>query len=368
MHSINNSNKRIVRHRDRELELFDITFILIVQDHSRGLFSYPKTRKENSMKLKTKQNTLKTLNNLSRINHNLKSIKSKATSFKGSINETADSNAYDSHSSFAADASKDIAKKSAYCAKQFTINSAKKITILKSHPLKKEKGTEKPVYLYQGRKVGISTKQKQNFDTFNAQRNNRLLGLFSFKRKPFFTPDTIKYLTALLSGSMVVLMLFIVVFAGIFGGENGSSFLGTFIMPFDNPESVEVNSEYGWRIHPVYGTRKFHSGIDFGTPHHCNIYASAIGEVTFAGVNGGYGNCVILKHEILGYTIYTLYAHLSKIKVKRGQYVIQGEVIGVEGGALSDNNPGTSTGHHLHFEVRDEDFKTKNPRDYLIIK
>ena len=75
--------------------------------------------------------------------------------------------------------------------------------------------------------------------------------------------------------------------------------------------------------------------------------------MTFAGVQNGFGNCIEIKHIVNGETIYSFYAHLSKINVKSGDKVKQGEVIGLEGGdPESDPNPGNSTGHHLHFEIR----------------
>lgn len=105
-------------------------------------------------------------------------------------------------------------------------------------------------------------------------------------------------------------------------------------------------------MHPITGEVKTHSGLDIVGAHHGNILAVASGEVTYAGVQSGYGNCVEIKHIVNGETIYSFYAHLSKIDVAVGQAVEQGEVIGLEGGAKDDPNHGTSTGHHLHFELR----------------
>ena len=114
-----------------------------------------------------------------------------------------------------------------------------------------------------------------------------------------------------------------------------------------------ITSEYGERIHPITGATSFHSGIDIVGEHHTEILAVADGEVTYAGVQSGYGNCVEIKHIVNGETIYSFYAHLSRIDVTVGQTVSQADVIGLEGGnPESDPNPGTSTGHHLHFELR----------------
>ena len=114
-----------------------------------------------------------------------------------------------------------------------------------------------------------------------------------------------------------------------------------------------VTSKYGERIHPTTGEVKKHTGIDLSGTHHTEILAVASGEVTFAGVQNEFGNCVEIKHIVNGETIYSFYAHLSKINVKAGETVKQGQVIGLEGGDTeSDPNPGNSTGHHLHFEIR----------------
>ena len=113
-----------------------------------------------------------------------------------------------------------------------------------------------------------------------------------------------------------------------------------------------ITSKYGMRKNPVTGETKLHSGIDIVGEHHTPIIAVANGEVTYAGVQNGYGNCVEIKHTVNGNTIYSFYAHLSRIDVNVGDTVTQGQTIGLEGGASTDENHGTSTGHHLHFEIR----------------
>ncbi|MBO5479083.1 MAG: peptidoglycan DD-metalloendopeptidase family protein, partial [Clostridia bacterium] len=114
-----------------------------------------------------------------------------------------------------------------------------------------------------------------------------------------------------------------------------------------------ITSGYGYRIHPITGETKLHAGIDLVGTHHTEILAVVDGEVTYAGVQSGYGNCVEIKHIVNGETIYSFYAHLSEIDVTVGQSITQGEVIGKEGGdPETDPNPGNSTGHHLHFELR----------------
>lgn len=117
----------------------------------------------------------------------------------------------------------------------------------------------------------------------------------------------------------------------------------------------KITSEYGLRKHPISKETKKHTGIDISGEHHTEIFAVADGEVTYAGVQKGYGNSVEIKHIVNGETVYSFYAHLSKIDVKVGDKLTQGTVIGLEGGdPQSDPNPGNSTGHHLHFELRSQ--------------
>lgn len=111
-------------------------------------------------------------------------------------------------------------------------------------------------------------------------------------------------------------------------------------------------SPYGWRDHPVSGGKKFHSGQDFGIPSGTDVHAMADGEVTFSGEQSGYGYVVIIKHTIDGEVIGTAYAHLSKRTALVGQQVSAGDLIAKSGGDAGDPGAGTSTGAHLHFEVR----------------
>ena len=142
-------------------------------------------------------------------------------------------------------------------------------------------------------------------------------------------------------------------------GEDG------YIKPIEG--EYEITSEYGYRIHPITEEETFHSGIDMSGEHLGNILAVASGEVTYAGVQDGYGNCVEIKHEVNGETVYSFYAHLAQINVNVGDNVSQGDVIGLQGGAETDPNPGTSTGTHLHFEMRSESGSghSLDPNDYV---
>ncbi len=102
-------------------------------------------------------------------------------------------------------------------------------------------------------------------------------------------------------------------------------------------------SGYGARRDPVYGTMKFHEGMDFSAPPGTPVYATADGTVTTASWQGAYGNMVEINH---GYNYTTRYAHMSKLIARHGQTVKRGDLIGLVG------NTGKSTGPHLHYEVR----------------
>ncbi len=108
------------------------------------------------------------------------------------------------------------------------------------------------------------------------------------------------------------------------------------------PVSGRQTSGFGMRVHPLLGYNRFHKGLDFGAAHGAPIVAATDGVVSFAGWNGGYGNFVKLSHAGgLG----TGYGHMSRIAVRPGARVSQGQVIGYVG------STGMSTGPHLHYEV-----------------
>lgn len=144
---------------------------------------------------------------------------------------------------------------------------------------------------------------------------------------------------------------------------------GRFIFPLElaEGETYTITSSYGNRIHPTTGEESKHTGIDIVAEWHAKVYAVSSGEVVFAGNNGAFGNSVEIKHIKDGKEIYTFYAHLSKIDVDVGDKVSKGQVIGLEGGDMTDENPGNSTGHHLHFEVRTQSGygNDVNPNGYI---
>ena len=151
--------------------------------------------------------------------------------------------------------------------------------------------------------------------------------------------------------------------------ETGNlTFNGTYCMPIETEYGYTITSEFGYRTHPITGIYKLHSGIDMVGKIHGNILAIADGEIVWAGVRGAYGNCVNIKHTSLdGSIFYSFYAHLSQINVIQGQTVTQGQVKGLQGGAKTDPGHGSSTGSHLHFEIRlSQNGNYQNPRKYIL--
>ena len=128
--------------------------------------------------------------------------------------------------------------------------------------------------------------------------------------------------------------------------------------PFGKPIAASINSGFGYRQDPFTHKSAFHSGLDFDANNKQPVVATALGEVEHAGWYKSYGKTVIIKHEN-GYK--TLYGHLSTIKVKKGQQVATGQLIGLAG------STGRSTGPHLHYEIL-KNGKAINPREYLTFK
>lgn len=115
------------------------------------------------------------------------------------------------------------------------------------------------------------------------------------------------------------------------------------IQPIALNELTRFGSPFGYRIHPIYGTLKMHTGVDLTAPLGTEIHAAGDGVVVRADWAGGYGNCVRINH---GYGYLTLYGHMKKFIVRPGQKVKRGDVIGYVG------STGLSTAPHCHYEVR----------------
>lgn len=109
------------------------------------------------------------------------------------------------------------------------------------------------------------------------------------------------------------------------------------------PVSGEITSPYGYRVHPIWGTTIYHSGIDIGVDEGTPVHAADGGVVVWSGWMGGYGYAVVIDH---GNGLSTLYGHNSELAVDEGQSVAKGQVISYAG------STGNSTGPHVHFEVR----------------
>lgn len=127
------------------------------------------------------------------------------------------------------------------------------------------------------------------------------------------------------------------------------------IQPVRNEDLKRMASGYGYRIHPIYKVKKMHYGMDFSAPTGTEIFATGDGEVILAKRSyNGFGRHVIIRH---GFGYETLYAHMSKVLVRKGQKVKRGEVIGLVG------STGTSVAPHLHYEVQ-KDGRKVNPAQY----
>ena len=128
---------------------------------------------------------------------------------------------------------------------------------------------------------------------------------------------------------------------------------GQFVWPA--PSYTRISSEFGWRTHPIFGTQKFHSGLDMAAPGGSPILAACEGTVTAAGYSSSMGNYIYVDH---GGGLSTVYMHASAIYVSKGDHVTAGQQIGAVG------STGWSTGNHLHFSVR-LNGEYVNPWNYL---
>ncbi len=131
----------------------------------------------------------------------------------------------------------------------------------------------------------------------------------------------------------------------------GGGHTGRFVWPLRG----RISSPFGWRTHPILRERHLHIGLDIAVPEGTPVHAAAAGRVAQAGWAGDYGILITVDHED-GYSTY--YAHLRRAEVDVGQYVEQGQIVGLSG------NTGLSTGPHLHFEIREGSVPV-DPERYL---
>jgi murein DD-endopeptidase MepM/ murein hydrolase activator NlpD len=122
------------------------------------------------------------------------------------------------------------------------------------------------------------------------------------------------------------------------------------------PAKGWITSDFGQRTDPYTAERVMHEGLDIAAPHGKEVTAPADGTVIFAGLEGSYGNVLVIDH---GYGVKTRYGHLSKVQVHPGDHVHRGDLIGAVG------NTGRSTGPHLHYEVRVNGLP-ENPRKFIL--
>ncbi len=127
-------------------------------------------------------------------------------------------------------------------------------------------------------------------------------------------------------------------------------------IPALKPSEGSYGDRFGIRFHPILKIRRMHNGVDMLANTGAPVYAPGAGKVEYIGRKGGFGKTVIINH---GFGYKTIYAHLSKYKVKKGQKVKRGDLI-----ALTGSSGSLSTGPHLHYEVRHNGIAL-NPRNFI---
>ncbi len=129
----------------------------------------------------------------------------------------------------------------------------------------------------------------------------------------------------------------------------------SYAIPAIRPCTGMISDGFGMRFHPILHIWRMHEGVDFVTDVGTPVHATGNGTISFVGIKSGYGLTVEIDH---GFGYRTVYAHLSKILVKKGQKVLRGDVIAKTG------DSGLSTGPHLHYEVEHDGIK-ENPADFF---
>ncbi|RAP34174.1 hypothetical protein DID77_01895 [Candidatus Marinamargulisbacteria bacterium SCGC AG-439-L15] len=215
-------------------------------------------------------------------------------------------------------------QEAAYQTQKQTLNHQKNnISKLKTYIIKK--------------KNRLSSKSKQTTQTLNKLR--REIKIFE-KRNALLKRDS-EDIRKLIQNSRV--------------GKKVYYAVGKFI----KPSKGWISSRFGYRKHPIFKRRILHRGIDIAAPRGYQIRAANHGHILFSGWQKGYGNVTIINHGWKdGHKYSTVYAHQSRMVVKKGQYIKKGQLIGYVG------STGYSTGPHLHFELR-RNGKPINPTRYV---
>ena len=226
-------------------------------------------------------------------------------------------------------------------SKKAEIDKTKSEIAKKNEQLKSEKSTKQT-------KVDSLTTEEKNIQSQIDAYDAEMEKIAAAERKAAAEEDAKKNASSNNSNNTVN--------GGTSGSTNGTS-TSTGKMTWPIPGYRTLTSSFGYRIHPIYGTYKLHSGIDVGAPRGAKFVAADNGTVLIAsyGYNGGYGNYVVISH---GNGITTRYGHGTTILVSAGQKVTKGTPV------LTVGSTGASTGPHAHFEVRVNGVAV-NPMNYL---
>ncbi|MDG2264652.1 MAG: peptidoglycan DD-metalloendopeptidase family protein [Candidatus Marinamargulisbacteria bacterium] len=183
--------------------------------------------------------------------------------------------------------------------------------------------------------------RKHRIQRMHQQANASLLDIQNTKKQKNKRLSTLNQTIKLFEQNNQALLASSSELASLIRKRKKTTVIGS--MQFVKPVLGWLSSSFGYRTHPIFKRRIFHSGIDFAAPSGQKIIAADRGTVVFSGWWGGYGKATILDH---GHNITSVYAHQSRIVAKKGQQVEKGQLIGYVG------STGYSTGPHLHFEVR----------------
>lgn len=215
-------------------------------------------------------------------------------------------------------------------------NKALEIALIKNNITSRKRSLERSVASYNTQKDYIKRAIARNEQMINKLKTDRIAYQKAEKELEHQSKQISSYINKTAKSSNIVV---------------ASGFM--------KPISGRITSPFGWRTHPIFNTKTFHSGIDIGGPNMGAIRASNSGKVIYTGWYGGYGKVVIVEHGVVnGKPITTLYAHMNSIAVSNGTKVQRGQVLGYEG------STGYSTGPHCHFEVR-ENGQPNNPLKYI---